>query len=86
MSSERWLQIERLYHLALEREAGSQAAFLAEACGSDEALHQEVESLLAAGDGADAYLEMPAAQVAAKARARTRRNGTWPARPSRITA
>ena len=70
MSSERWLQIERLYHLALEREAGSQAAFLAEACGSDEALHQEVESLLAAGDGADAFLEMPAAQVAAKARAR----------------
>jgi eukaryotic-like serine/threonine-protein kinase len=70
MASERWLQIERLYHLALEREAGSRAAFLAEACGSDEALRQEVESLLAAGDGADTFLETPAVQVEAKARAR----------------
>jgi len=69
VASERWRQIERLYHLALEQEAGSRAAFVAKACGGDEALRQEVESLLAAGEGADAYLETPAVQVAAKARA-----------------
>jgi serine/threonine protein kinase len=69
MVSERWRQIEQLYHLALEQEAGSRAAFVAKACGNDQTLRQEVESLLAAGEGADAYLETPAAVVAARDRA-----------------
>jgi len=69
MPSERWLQIERLYHLALEQQADSRAAFVVTACGGDEGLRQEVESLLAHGDDSDAFLEMPAVQVAAKARA-----------------
>ena len=39
-------EIERLYYAALEREPSERAAFLAAACGSDEALRREVESLL----------------------------------------
>lgn len=46
MTSERWKQIERLYHGALEREPSEQAQYLAEACASDEGLRAEVESLL----------------------------------------
>jgi serine/threonine protein kinase len=67
--SERWRQIERLYHLALEQEEGSRAAFIAKECAGDQALRQEIESLLAAGEGADSYLETPAIAVEAKARA-----------------
>ena len=47
MNPERWQQIERLYHEALERESPQRAAFLAEACSGDDALRREVESLLA---------------------------------------
>ena len=47
MSSERWRQIEDLYHAALERDPGRRAGFLAEACRDDEELRREVESLLA---------------------------------------
>ncbi len=46
MTPERWREIERLYHAALERDAAERAAFLNEACGGDEALRREVESLL----------------------------------------
>jgi serine/threonine protein kinase/tetratricopeptide (TPR) repeat protein len=69
MEPERWCEIERLYHLALEQEAGLRSAFLARACEGDETLRQEVESLLAAGEGDDAFLEKPAMQLAGRARA-----------------
>jgi hypothetical protein len=59
-----------LYHAALEREEGQRAAFLREACGSDEDLRREVESLLAEEEGGDRFLEAPALEVAARALAR----------------
>jgi hypothetical protein len=37
--------ISDLYHAALARPAGERTAFLMEACGGDEGLRQEVESL-----------------------------------------
>src|SRR6185369_7629453 len=43
---ERWGQIERLYHAALERSPSARASFLAEASGTDVELRREVESLL----------------------------------------
>ena len=67
MAPERWPEIERLYHLALEQEANVRGAFLAQACKGDETLRQDVESLLAASEGDHAFLEKPAVQVAAKA-------------------
>jgi len=47
MTLERWQQIERLYHEALARDASERGPFLASACGGDELLQHEVESLLA---------------------------------------
>jgi hypothetical protein len=38
--SERWKQVESLYHAALERETATRAAFLAEACAGDEELRR----------------------------------------------
>ena len=70
MEAERWRKIQQVYHSALEQDADSRAAIIAEACGGDEELRQEVESLLAHSEASDAFLEMPAMHVAAKQHAR----------------
>jgi len=59
MERERWQEIERLYHLALEHGESERAAFLEQACGGDEALRREVESLLAYAKPAEAFMEAP---------------------------
>jgi eukaryotic-like serine/threonine-protein kinase len=48
-SQARWLQIEALYHAALERDVATRAAFLDEACAGDAPLRREVDALLAQG-------------------------------------
>ena len=57
--TDRWRRIESLCHAALARPAQDRAAYLAEACGADEALREEVESLVAEGDAAASFLELP---------------------------
>ena len=47
MKDERWTVADRLLGAALEREPHERAAFLSGACGDDEELRREVESLLA---------------------------------------
>jgi eukaryotic-like serine/threonine-protein kinase len=59
MGPERWNQIERLYHAALEREPEGRTAFLTEAC-PDAALRHEVESLLDFDGVGGSALERPA--------------------------
>ncbi|MFI5178219.1 MAG: protein kinase [Vicinamibacterales bacterium] len=66
-ASNRWAEVERLYHAAREREAGVRAAFLADACAGDEALRAEVESLLKFDTAAGAFLTRPALEQAARA-------------------
>jgi non-specific serine/threonine protein kinase/serine/threonine-protein kinase len=56
-------QIEELYHAAREREPGERMAFLREACGDNEELRSEVESLLAQ-DNRHGPLEGPAWELA----------------------
>jgi serine/threonine protein kinase len=57
MTPERWAEIERLYYAALPRGAGDRAAFLEDACGTDQELRREVESLLRYEPKAAAFLE-----------------------------
>jgi len=58
MPSERWQNIEQLYHAALEHKPERRAAFLKEACAGDDALRREVESLIAANEQGDSgFLE-----------------------------
>jgi eukaryotic-like serine/threonine-protein kinase len=59
MTPERWLQIERLYHEALEHASSERDTFLSAACRGDQALRREVESLLAR-DGEASFLNAPA--------------------------
>jgi eukaryotic-like serine/threonine-protein kinase len=62
---DRWEQIDNLFHAALERESAERAVFLGEACGDDQTLRKEVESLLASHHQAGSFIESPAADLAA---------------------
>jgi TolB-like protein/Flp pilus assembly protein TadD len=66
MEPERFRQVERLYHAALDREASQRSAFLEEACSGDSTLRGEVESLLA-HNAAASPIDSPAIALAAKA-------------------
>ena len=63
---ERWRQIEEIYQSAAERTPEERDAFLAVACGGDEELRREVESLLAQ-QSQDTPLDRPAWELAAGA-------------------
>jgi serine/threonine protein kinase len=65
MSSERWQQVERLYHSALERAPDRRGAYLKEACKGDSGLCREVESLLAQSNSNEGALDRPALEFAA---------------------
>lgn len=67
MNPTRWAQIDHLLDEALERAPQERASFLADACGGDQELRREVESLLQAhAQAADGFLQAPALEVAAK--------------------
>src|ERR1700683_178361 len=56
MSPERWPDVERIYYSALACDSAGVPAFLKEACGGDEVLRREVESLLEANQRAEGFL------------------------------
>jgi len=60
MTPERWQRIEELFEHGLEVAAGEREAWLAAACGADQDLHREVESLLRAHIESGGFLERPA--------------------------
>ena len=67
MKPERWQQIEQLYHAALERAPDARAGFLDLASDGDQALRQEVESLLAYDEPAQRFIEKLPDELAAAA-------------------
>ena len=69
MGPDRWGQIERICHDALDRASGERAAFLDRACAGDDALRAEVESLLACNTAAGDFLNRPALEEEARAMA-----------------
>jgi serine/threonine protein kinase len=66
MHPDRWHQISRLYHAALERDLAQRADFLDNACAGDDALRQAVASLLARDSTARSLLEVPAVEMAGR--------------------
>src|SRR5438094_5614196 len=66
MTSERWEQVGKLYQAALALQPNKRETFLDDACGDDTAMRREVESLLAAEDGAGSFLAAGAMRDAAK--------------------
>jgi hypothetical protein len=64
MQAERWKEIEQIFQSALALKAVERTAYLEEACRSDEALRQEVESLLAAYEKTGSFMNVPVCDVA----------------------
>jgi Tol biopolymer transport system component/predicted Ser/Thr protein kinase len=64
MTPERLRQIQKLYLSARDHDPSTRPEFLAQACGSDEDLRREVETLLPEGGGE--VLERPALEIAAE--------------------
>ena len=60
MKQELWRRVEELFHAALERTPGERQAFLDGTCGTDRELRRQVELLLAQGEQAGSFLEVPA--------------------------
>ncbi|MEK6280267.1 MAG: hypothetical protein AABN95_07905 [Acidobacteriota bacterium] len=66
MKPERWQQLDRLFHSAMERKPEERPAFLDQSCAGDEELRKQVEALLAANEMAGSFIEKPALEVEAR--------------------
>src|SRR5262245_56758776 len=60
---DQWSRIKLLVQAALDRRPQDRATFLDEACGGDQVLRAEVDSLLAAHEAAGDFAERPAIQA-----------------------
>ena len=66
MTPERWLDVERLYHEALEREPELRGTFLDEACGPTPSCWRKCGPCSAPTDSDSAFLETSMLQEAAR--------------------
>lgn len=66
MNPERWERLKTIFEAVLEQDPPRRAAFLEDACGTDSALRNEVEALLAACQDGDSFLERPAHEAVAE--------------------
>ncbi|MCG3162479.1 MAG: Serine/threonine-protein kinase PknD [Acidobacteria bacterium] len=65
MTPEQEEQVERLFHTAIALQPSERRAFLAEACGADEAVCRAVERLLGGHERAEGFLDAPVWEAAA---------------------
>ena len=63
--TDRWQQIEDLFHSALERATGERDSYLTAACASDADLRAQVDALLSAHGRAENPLDSPVFELAA---------------------
>jgi TolB-like protein/Tfp pilus assembly protein PilF len=77
MTQERWEKVENIFHAALDREPGERSRFLDLACAGDDALRQEVESLLQHEPRSDEFLKSPALELAAELLATDQTNSQY---------
>lgn len=66
MKAERLKKIEEICHAALEIPPDERDSFLANACGTDDDLRREVESLLSFENSSESFLETPPESLAAE--------------------
>ena len=65
MTPERWQKVKEIFDSALQYEPAQRAAFLSNACGGDDALRREVESLITSHEKDGSFIDSPAYEVAA---------------------
>jgi hypothetical protein len=61
LPAEQWPRVKQLFDAAVELDADQRQELIDRECAGDGDLRREVESLLAADDGADDFIETPAA-------------------------
>ncbi|HAF14125.1 MAG TPA: hypothetical protein DCK99_10600, partial [Blastocatellia bacterium] len=66
MTPERWQQVKEIFTSALQHEPVQRSGFLASACGGDESLRQEVESLISSHEKDGSFIDSPAYEAAAE--------------------
>ncbi len=66
MTPERWQQVKAIFSSGIQYEPEERAAFLSQACGGDEWLRSEVESLIASHEKDGSFIDSPAYQAAAE--------------------
>src|SRR5215510_14542462 len=66
MKPDHWRKVDELFAAALEREPNERAAFLAQACGSNDALRREVEKMLSFDERADDFIQTDVFDLAAR--------------------
>jgi len=66
MTPERYQEIEALFAAARELPPAERSAYLAQACGADEALRHEVASLLSYDDRPNNFIDVPALALSAE--------------------
>ena len=65
MTPERWQKVKEIFDSALQYEPAQRAAFLSNACGGDDALRREVESLITSHEKDGSFIDSPAYEAAA---------------------
>ena len=63
MTDEEQDELDRIYHAALQLEPGERSEFVQRACGENDALRAEIESLLAHQEQLGSFLENPAVEA-----------------------
>ncbi len=66
MKPDRWRKVDELFAAALEREPNERAAFLSQACGSDQDLRREVEKMLSFEERAEDFIKTNVFDIAAE--------------------
>ena len=66
MTPERWQQVKEIFQASLERAPDERSDFLSHACGGDDALRKEVESLIASHERSGEFIDSPAYEAGAK--------------------
>src|SRR5215204_343747 len=60
MADENWRKVREIFDLALRQKPEERYKFVRQACGEDNKLRSEVESLLLSLDSAESFMETPA--------------------------
>src|SRR5262249_54505229 len=63
MNPERWTKLEQLFQSALDLPADRRPGYVRDACGNDDGMRREVESLLSSYDRAADFIETPALEA-----------------------
>ena len=75
MESERWQQINQIFHEALEREPHERAQFLDHVCAHDPSIKEEVQALIRSHSAAGSFLAPPDLDAATAASSASTRTG-----------